>query len=165
MLVHEIITEIVEPQLSYQEERGKPMPSLNHGILQSNTTFLLMLNYRAQYRIITELSLLLDDWGSTPDIAIFEPIKIDFRRDTIKYQNAPLGVIEILSPTQTIQELSEKAEMYFLKGIKSYWLVIPTLENVYVFNDPFNYQIFTKKQRLQDEVLGIELDLSELFKA
>jgi Uma2 family endonuclease len=73
------------------------------------------------------------------------------------------SVVEILSTTQNVEDLTSKAETYFLKGVQSYWLVIPTLENIYVFEDAYNYQIFTKKQILQDKNLDISIDLKDIF--
>ena len=76
----------------------------------------------------------------------------------------PLCAIEILSPTQSLSELLEKSEHYFLKGTKSYWLVIPEFENIYVYEQPFNYTIFRKTEILKDNNLNIELDSSKIFK-
>jgi hypothetical protein len=47
---------------------------------------------------------------------------------------------------------------YFAHGVKSCWLVIPRLKNVYVFSDPQNYQIFRTDQTLHDPALGIDLE-------
>ena len=165
MLVQNAINEIIEAENNYETEREKLIPSLNHSVLQSNINFLLMLNYRDKYRIASEIALNLSGWNSTPDIAIFPSLSVDFRHDIIKFEQTPLGVIEILSPTQNIEELTVKAEMYFLKGVKSYWLVIPTFENIYFFEDAYNYHIFTKKDVLKDSNLSIELDLKEVFKS
>jgi|GEM_PF-3389664 len=53
--------EIAEKQLSeYEIERGKPVPSLNHGIIQSNLCFTILAKYRAEYSVISELSVELD---------------------------------------------------------------------------------------------------------
>ena len=88
----------------YEIERGKPMPSFNHGAIQSNAQFAFMSRYRDRFRFTTETSLELDGWPSTPDILIFPPAKLNLRSDRTKVLEPPLGLIEILSPTQSLNE-------------------------------------------------------------
>lgn len=73
----------VAPELAYEIERGKPIPSLNHGVIQYNLG-LELAPYRKHYRIATEVSLRLDGWPSTPDIIILQKEKVDFHRDQIE---------------------------------------------------------------------------------
>lgn len=148
----------------YEIERGKPMPSKNHSIIQSNLIYLTG-KYRKQFRFLSEISLELDYWMSTPDIAIFPPMTIDTRHDEIRINKAPFGVIEILSPTQGMTELTDKAEKYFEYGVKSVWLVIPTLDTVVVYSSTNDFQLFkrNKNKTLKDSVLNIEISLNEIF--
>ena len=146
----------------YALERGKTMPSEVHGYIQGKLVARLYA-YEDKYNILSELSLNLDDWGSVPDIAIYPKRKINFREDRIEVTTPPLCAIEILSPSQSLQELVNKASNYFQHGVKSCWLVIPSLENIYVFSSPENYNIFRSNQTLSDTALGIELDLSKIF--
>jgi Uma2 family endonuclease len=158
------VLEQVLTSISYEEERGKPMPSYNHGKLQTKIASFLDVNYGEEFDILSEISIKIDDWGATPDIGIFPLQKVDFQHDTIKMSVAPLCAIEILSPTQALSDLTEKAEMFFLKGSKSYWLVIPQFQNIYVFDGLFSYKMYQKNDILKDEKLGIEIDLKKIFK-
>jgi Uma2 family endonuclease len=148
----------------YEIERGKPMPSKNHSIIQSNIIFLTG-KYRKNFRFLSEISLELGYWLSTPDIGIFPPMSIDTRHDEIRINEAPLGVVEILSPTQGMTELTDKAEKYFEYGVKSVWLVIPTLQTVVVYSSTNDFQLFKKNKdkTLKDSVLNIEISLNEIF--
>lgn len=76
----------------------------------------------------------------------------------------PLCAIEILSPTQSLQELITKAKKYFGYGVESCWLVIPGLKNVYVFSDAATYQIFRDDQTLMDTALNVQIELSKVFR-
>lgn len=147
----------------YEIERNKPMPSLNHSILESNLNFLLNLHYRDQYRIASELSLDLAEWPSVPDISILPKMPLDLKNDVSSFNEPPLGVIKIISPSQSLNDLVIKADKYFDHGVKSCWLVLPTLGNIYVFSTPDNYQIFRKNEVLKDEVLAISLPLDQVF--
>ena len=76
----------------------------------------------------------------------------------------PLGVVEILSPTQSHEELETKRKEYFANGVQSYWLVLPDLKSVYVFRNPDDYEVYSRNETLKDKVLGIDMDLAEVFK-
>ncbi|HMO41333.1 MAG TPA: Uma2 family endonuclease [Saprospiraceae bacterium] len=155
---------VVEEISPYELERGKPMPSLAHAIVQSNLVRHLGNRYEANYRFLSELSLELEGWKSVPDIAIFNTFDMDFRHDEVRSTQPPLGVIEILSATQGIMELSDKANQYFANGVRSCWVVIPPFKTVYVFSAADQYATFTAEDMLKDTVLGIELPLSEVFR-
>jgi Uma2 family endonuclease len=148
----------------YEIERGKPMPSKNHSMIQSNIIYLTG-KYRKKYSFLSEVSLELDYWNSTPDIGIFHHMSIDTRHDEIRLTNAPLGVIEILSPTQGMTELTEKAEKYFSYGVKSVWIVIPTMDSIAVYSSPDDFVFFqrNKNKILKDNILNIEIALNEVF--
>lgn len=155
---------VVEEISPYELERGKPMPSLAHAIVQVNVSTELNTRYRKQYRVLSELSLELEGWKSVPDIAIYPYFDMDFRHDEVRSTQPPLGVIEILSATQGIMELSDKANQYFANGVRSCWVVIPPFKTVYVFSAADQYATFTAEDMLKDTVLGIELPLSEVFR-
>jgi len=154
----------ISPEIStYETERNKPMPSLNHSLLQARLIARLFARYEGKYNIASELSLDLADWPSVPDLSILPKMQPDFRNDVTTVTEPPLGVIEIISPSQTLNQLVAKAEAYFEHGVKSCWLVLLPLTNICVFSSPTDYQIFREHEVLKDTVLGIELPLKEVF--
>ncbi len=150
-------------QNTYELERNKPMPSKNHGIIQTRILVSLVNRHGKQLEFISELSLELREWQSTPDIAIYNPEPLDVFNDEIRMKTPPLGIIEILSPTQTLNDLTDKAIQYFDHGVKSCWLVLPTLKTIYVFSGPQQYEAFVQDELVKDHTLGIELPLKEVF--
>jgi len=151
----------VAPELSYEIERGKPMPSLNHGVIQYNIG-LELAPYRKQYRFATEVSLRLDGWPSTPDIIILPKEKVDFHHDQVELHKPPLGVIEIISPSQSVQMLFDKAVQYFETGVRSVWLAVPTLQLIVVYRSPDASEQFSSGI-LTDPVLGISISVDRVF--
>jgi Uma2 family endonuclease len=147
----------------YEIERGKPMPSKLHSRLQSKMISRLDNKYGNKYDFFSELSLSLDGWDSVPDIAIYPRMVIDYSEDAVEMTEPPLCAIEILSPSQILQVLLDKAANYFTHGVKSCWLVIPGLKNIYVFSNREDYQIFKADQTLTDASLDISLALNEVF--
>ena len=64
-------SEILDTVSDYEIERNKPIPSLNHSIIQLNLGSELLQTYKKQFRVVSELSLALAEWPSVPDICIF----------------------------------------------------------------------------------------------
>ena len=147
----------------YEIERNKPMPSLNHSLIQANLIFQIIQAYRKHYSVASELSLDLSDWESVPDLSIYPKLIFDSQNDVVQMTLPPLCTIEIISPSQSINELKAKANNYFSHGVKSCWIVVPVLENIYVFSSPTEYQIFRAHETLRDEMLDISISLKEVF--
>lgn len=148
---------------TYEKERNKPMPSKNHGKIQTRVLVNLVNNFSIKYEFISELSLELNEWLCTPDIAIYNKEPLDVYNDEVRMSTPPLGIIEILSPTQTLNDLTDKAVTYFEHGVKSCWLVLPTLKTIYVFSGREQFEAFVQDEVVKDHVLDIQLPLSNIF--
>lgn len=74
----------------------------------------------------------------------------------------PLGVIEIISPSQSVQMLYDKAVQYFETGVKSVWLVVPPLELIVVYRSSDSSEQFSAGM-LTDPVLGISISVDKVF--
>ena len=147
----------------YELERGKPMPSQNHSIIQLNLGFELKTRYRKQFRFMSEVNVEIAGRVMVPDIGIFPFAAADMTQDQIVVEQVPLTTIEILSPTQALNELVAKARAYFQAGVKSCWIVLPEQQGVFVYSSPGEYVYFYGKEVLRDSATGIELELVPLF--
>ena len=149
----------------YEKERGKPLPDLMHAVIQGNLTFQLNHRYRDQYQILSELDLKpVDGRPMVPDIAIYPKMKIDWHKDILIREDAPLGTIEILSPRQSLSEVIEKTKLYFQMGVTSCWIVIPGMDAIAVNHPNKPYKFFSGTKTLEDHQLNIQLPLSGIFK-
>ncbi len=148
----------------YETERGKPMPDKNHSIIQGNLIFSLRLATKNRFSILPEITLDLPIRERVPDLAIYEPLVFDPDNNEVRMDELPLCAIEIISEMQPTSVLMKKRSEYFLAGIKSYWLVMPSMRSIYVFSNLEDFEIYTYKDRLIDKTLNIELDLSEIFR-
>lgn len=156
--------ETLAPEISdYELERGKPMPSLKHALIQRNLILQLSVGLGADYLILPELSLALDAQKAVPDVCIFLRSALDLAVEQISVPVVPRTAIEILSPTQVIAELLEKAGRYFAAGVQSYWLVVPELRAVAVYSAPAKYKYFYNGDTLTDPATGAEIVVSQLF--
>lgn len=151
------------PLSDYEIERNKPMPSLNHGLVQANLIAILWSLYRTQFSVISELSLTLSGWKSVPDVCLFPKKSFNPKKDRITVEEPPICAIEIISPSQSSDLLSEKADEYFAHGVQSCWLVFPRFEYIQVYSSPDSFEIYRKNEVLKDEVLGISIPIAEVF--
>jgi Uma2 family endonuclease len=154
-----------ERELSqYEIERNKPMPSKNHGFIQSKLSMIIGYRYLNTYDLFSELDIIMPEKpDSVPDVCIYPKSEIDFSEDTIGMKEMPLTTIEILSPTQRENELVAKAKRYFAAGVKSCWIVLPIFKVIVVYSSPTQRQVFTEDMTLIDKITGIELPLNEVF--
>ena len=152
------------PEISdYELERGKPMPSRNHSIVQLNIGFELKTRYREQFQFMSEISVDIAGRVLIPDLGIFEKTPVDMSHDQTVLNELPLTTIEILSPAQAFDELVDKARACFEAGVKSCWIVMPKAQAVFVYSAPGQYEFFHDGETLTDPATGIELPLALLF--
>ncbi|MCB1920549.1 MAG: Uma2 family endonuclease [Candidatus Competibacteraceae bacterium] len=81
----------------------------------------------------------------------------------MKADERPLMVVEILSPKQGVNEVTEKIEVYLRAGIKSCWMVIPPVKTIVIFHD-INKPVFYSSGTLTDWILNMEIPVEEIFK-
>lgn len=152
----------VEPLSDYEIERGKPMPNRIHATIQSAMTTLLTVANKERFRFPNELSLATTP-PTTPDICIYPKKKLDVRAVEAKETEMPITTIEILSPSQTIDELQDKVwDIYFPAGVRSAWIVVPELKVIQLLLPEGEPQVF-HKNTLSDPATGIEIDVDAVF--
>lgn len=154
----------------YEKERGKPVPSFNHGTIQADL-IIALADYRDEFSIVSELSLelpLADAEGNgeslrvTPDICVYPKKEIDWTRDVKRMSEPPLLAVEIISPTQSHQDVVEKIQDMLEAGVQSCWFVVPAIRGVTVFTGGAESRTVTEGM-LEDPATGVELDVSALF--
>jgi Uma2 family endonuclease len=151
-----------EPISDYELERGKPMPSLNHSLIQSQLIGILWNQYRKDFTFASELSISLADKPFVPDLCIYPKRKSDWQSDEIRVSEPPLTIIEISSPKQDFEDFEHKLKAYFNAGVKSFWLLIPFTETLTIFYPNEKPVSFTTGEAV-DKTNGIKLNVDELF--
>jgi Uma2 family endonuclease len=166
-IAHNSTTESLEPrsalEIQYELERDKPMPSLNHAKVQARLTVELTLTYRSEYDILPELSINFPVKPATPDIAIYPKVADNWQDDIIKRTELPLLAIEILSPKQAFDDITDKIRsIYFPAGLKSAWVVLPSVQSIMIFKPNAKTRIY-QSGIMRDEASGFEVDLDKIF--
>ena len=163
MDLHETVAQEQETVLSdYEIERGKPMPNIIHGTVQSSINFLLRTQFGDKFIFPNELSLATTP-PTTPDICIYPKKKLDVREAEAKESKMPITTIEILSPSQTLEQLQDKAwDIYFPAGVQSAWVVVPELKVIQILFPDGQQQVFVKDE-LTDPATGICIAVEKVF--
>jgi len=109
---------------------------------------------------LPELTLDIDK-GLTPDIAVFPQANIqpDFFTDVLKVQQLPLLAIEVVSSSQSIQSILDKANLLLKAGVKTVWVVEPYSRSIFVITQQAK-QLFHEEPVESD---GIQVDFAKVF--
>jgi Uma2 family endonuclease len=155
----------VEKELSqYEIERNKPMPSKNHSIIQGYLITEINIHYRKQFTCMSEIDITMPEKPNcVPDIAIYPKLEFNFWDDELSMTEMPLTAIEIVSPSQSDNDILKKINRYFQAGVKSCWFVMPAFQAISVYSSLEKYTFFTSDMTLTDPATGIEIALNEVF--
>ncbi len=139
------------------------MPSKNHSRLQIRLGSEILVAYEEQFDVRSEQSLMAPNPPFVPDLSIFPAEASNWLHDEVKETDVPLTVIEIVSPSQSDTELTEKAQAYFAAGTNSYWLVQPLFRTVIILQ-PNTDELVFHNNILTDPTNGISVDLKKVFR-
>ena len=121
------------------------------------------MHYPNGYRILSGLTLATRPSATTTSVAIYPTFELDYENQAAEETNPPLTCIEIQSPSQSNEEMVAKTHIYFQFGVKSCWVVLPSLRAVMVFDRPGHYTFFHEDDTLRDTQTGFELPLTAIF--
>ncbi len=147
------VEEIVEEQTEQRE-----VPSFNHSFICAD--IIEQISENKIFKALPELTLDIGN-GLTPDVSIYvrNQIKPNFLRDFPKYPEMPLVAIEVISASQNIQDLLEKAKLLVTNGVKAVWTIEPFSNSIFVTTKD-GEEIF-HNQEVESE--GIKVDFRKIF--
>ena len=140
------------------EHQVQAMPSLNHSYICAQIMRQLLKDESLQP--LPELTLDIEK-GLTPDISVFrkEQIKPNFFEDILRMKELPVLAVEVISSSQSIQELLEKAKVLVKAGVATVWTVEPYGRSIFA--------VSSNEQKLFHEELvaaeGISVDFAKVF--
>ncbi len=156
-------SEIVETVSQYELERGKPVPRERHSLVQANIIGQLY-TYRSQYTVLSEIDIVADGKPYTPDICLYPKRPINWTTEVEQpITDPPLIAVEIMSQTQTVEQLMKKANAYLNAGAGAAWVVIPSLQTLTVMKRNAKPDTHTRGI-VKDDATGVEVNLDEIFR-
>ena len=77
----------------------------------------------------------------------------------------PELAVEVISPSNTFEEVLGKVHEYFQAGVQHVWVVAPPQQQVYVYQSPSDIRVLNVQDELTGDPFlpGFRLKLSELF--
>lgn len=147
----------------YEIERRKPAPRYKRSRVQANLIGLL-LACRERYDILPELDIELNGKPFVPDICVYPKGQPDWFGEEEPFRAPPLLAIEIISPSQSIEQLLSRANEYLSAGANAVWIVVPALQTLYALTAPNAKPIAFNSGIVRDEKTGIELSIEESFR-
>lgn len=150
-----MLTEVEEVTI---EEEEKEMPSFNHSYICKEILRQLFENEKID--ALPELTLDVEK-GITPDISVYstEKLKPNFLQDVVRYPEMPTLAIEVISASQNIQDLLEKARKLVGFGIKAVWTIEPFGQTIFVTTK--GGEKIVHNQEIESE--GIKVDFRKIF--
>jgi Uma2 family endonuclease len=84
---------------------------------------------------------------------------------TSAWDVVPNLAIEVVSPTNTANEVMNKTKEYFEAGVERVWVIYPEFASIYNYDSPTSVQILTRNQTLDGATVlpGLQFPLTELF--
>jgi Uma2 family endonuclease len=142
----------------WRREEERRESSFNHSYICAEILEQLYAN--KAIKALPELTLAIER-GLTPDISIYprEKVTPNFLKDYAKYPEMPLLAIEIISATQNIQDLLEKAETLIAHGIQTVWTIEPFTNTIFV-TTASGVQKFPSQEL---ESNGVKVDFKKIF--
>ena len=147
--------------VEYEEDREKPVPSVNHSRLQIRLSVALF-QYEPEYTVLSELALEVGGNRFTPDLCVYPKMEVNFQEDEVRMTEPPLLAVEIVSPTQSTQDVVDKISDMLEADVGSCWLVQPATETDTIFT-PGEKPSTVTSGTLTDPATEIEVEIDEIF--
>ncbi len=95
--------------------------SNRHGSIQMKIGF-LMMSQMGHGTVLSECSVDTSKGVKVADVAWASSEFLDRNRGQTPYIEAPEICVEIISPSNTQEEMMEKKDLYFSRGAREFWL-------------------------------------------
>lgn len=148
----------VVKEVQTNETPSEEMPSFNHSYICAE--IIGQLYQDKSVLPLPELTLAIEN-GITPDISVFPrgQVQPDFLKDIRKFDKMPVLAIEVISPSQDIQDLLDKSQMFIQAGVKTVWTIEPFTTMIFVTTS----EGIERRHGGTIESDGIKVDFDRIF--
>jgi len=159
--------DLVEGELRMMSPAGGP-----HGFIIGNISAILghyILQNKLGLTAGAETGFLIDcdpDTVLAPDAAFIRQTRLDeIGIPKAFFPEAPALVVEVASPSDTIEEVDTKIRRWLAAGTELAWVVNPSGRTVTIYRALDDIQVLTEKDTLSGDsvVPGFECKVAELF--
>jgi len=163
---------LLDPEKSYEIVNGQPeekeAPGGKHGVISLNLGAELRTYLKTHKRGLacSETNFKIGQNERIPDVAFVaaERLPSDGMPEGV-VGFAPDLAIEVISPNDVHDKVSDKVLEYLEAGVRQVWLISPKLRSITIFRSLTDVQVFTEDSELVSEDLlpGFRCSLKEIF--
>jgi len=156
---------------SYEYAKGELIPipplTMEHGKISSSIVTLLG-NHARQHQLgkmyIAGTKFQIGESGRKPDVAFVSKKRIP-ENERRASPVPPDLAIEVVSPSDTVYDVVEKALEYLDAGTQMVWVIEPIAQTVTVYRSPRDIKLLTLNDTLtgEDVVEGFQCSVEEIF--
>jgi Uma2 family endonuclease len=163
---------ILDPEKSYEIVAGHPeekeIPGARHGAISTRLIIRLggFVESNSLGIVFTETNFNIGENERIPDIAFVTADRIPQEGiPECGWQSPPDMAIEVISPSDLQEKVSDKVLEYLAAGVRQVWLVSPKHRSISIFRSQTDVQIFSYDMDLVSEDLlpGFRCSMNELF--
>jgi Uma2 family endonuclease len=122
-------------------------------------------------RVVTESLFCIDrarDLKRRPDVAFVSTKRWPLKRSpprTEAWDVVPDLAVEVVSKSNTADQIAKKIDEYFQAGVSALWVVYPGTSKIYVYDSPTQVRVLQRGDGLDGGALlpGFRVGLSDLF--
>jgi Uma2 family endonuclease len=169
--------QVADSESLYEVVGGKRVEPPPLGVFETSLAAALMMKLATHAeahrlgRIVFEMLFLLNrdtDLQRRPDVAFVSFDRWPRNRRvprTAAWDVIPDLAVEVVSPTNTVNEVTNKVRDYFAAGVRLVWVVLPELEQVYVYSSLTAIEVVTRTGHLDGGTVlpGLRLPLTAVF--
>ena len=160
--------------ISYELDQGElvevPSTNLRHNWIRGKSARLLgnhLEAHKGQGIILEEQRFrLAEDIVRGPDVALIGPEQLRLL-DWDKWAQAfaPTLVIEVTSPSNTVDRLAKKIRQYLEAGVRTVWIIVTPMREIHVYAAGARPKILCTGDALEEPTLlpGFSVRVADLF--
>jgi Uma2 family endonuclease len=148
-----------------------PNPGFEHGEVQLQVGFLIKSFLKANPigRAVTESGTVTERKPDTvrgPDVSFYSAARLPLGQRVQKYHTeVPDLCAEVVSPSNSLRKLKDKAKEYLFAGVRAVWIVDPEDRTVTIVTEPLESRVLEAGATLDggDVLPGFSCKVAEFF--
>lgn len=149
----------------------KPSPGIRHGEVQLQVGYLIksFLKTNPIGRAMTESGAVTErdpDTVRGPDLSFYSAGRLPLGQVVVTYHTeVPDLCVEVVSPSNSLRKLKDKAKEYLFAGVRMVWIVDPDERSVTIITEPIESRTLETGATLVggDVLPGFTCKVAELF--
>ncbi len=150
---------------------SEPCPGVQRGEVRGNVGFVIkrFLVAKPVGRVATSCGVVTErnpDTVRGPDASFYSIARLPLGLHVPKYHTEPPDLcVEVMSPSNSLRKLKDKAKEYLFAGVRAVWIVNPDERTVTIITEPLESRVLEAGATLDggDVLPGFTCKVADLF--